>query len=626
MKIILSCLELVVTLLSISGVLAVDNPDQSNKTSFLRGGGIIANNASGRGLNPMFCGCAGCDEAALDVFAGPHKCGGRINYLQNSLGFSERDACSKIGGVEFPVECGVCDPDSCNSPPLPPPPPPPPSTGKCGCPECEDVWNTMAGDFSCGVRIEWLQSEMSTIVGGPYEESVACSKVASGEYPTECGKCDPSRCNNTNDITTNPPSKSPTPQPTKTPTEEPTNPPTKSPTKTPTKSPTVAPTRSPTKTPTQSPTKIPTESPVDNNNNNSSVDDNTLCGCSTCDNSVLSTFAGAHKCGDRISHLQNSLGFSERNACSKVAGTEYPVECGACDPDSCDRPNYNNNNDNNSIDNNNNNNNSDVSSGQKCGGAVDSSSDSATVCQRDLWNPTGDSTMHCFAYGGIGDPCHLSNNNDPNDGQSKDPSSCFGDTFYLWDEPDTQGRSYDWAGRAWLEYSRKFATQLQELKARGTRITSPMLKAGGPGVLKGNLGDFFDSCGSPCTDPSDPAYVDVIAINAFCGDFNGPDGCRGGAAFIYDEAIATSDAFGNIPVYITNWSRLQTDNPQDQVDAINAIEEFFPSSASTNPVVERIYWFGATDFGGGSSNNFLTQVLADGSTLGEVWRSKCDSL
>ena len=610
-------------MLSISGALSIDNSEQaswkdSNKTLFLRGSVTTANNnIFDRGLNPMFCGCPGCDEAAFDVYGGAYTCGGRINYLQNSRGFSERDACAKVAGDEFPVECGVCDPDSCNQQP---PTSTPPTARKCGCPECEDIWNTMAGGYACGMRIEWLQSSISTIAGGPYEENVACSKVASEEYPNECGKCDPSRCNNPTEIPSTPPSKSPTLKPTNVPTANPTNMPTQAPTKIPTQNPTVAPTPSPTETPTQSPTETPTQStttetlsqpPIDNDDNNF-IDIDPPCGCSTCDDSVWNTFAGEYKCGSRISYLQNSLGFSERDACSRVAGTEFPPECGGCDPGRCDQPSYNNNN-------------NDVSLGQKCGGAVDSSSNSETVCQRDLWNPTGDSTMYCFAYGGSGDPCHLNNNNDPNDGIFKDPSACLGDTFYLWDEPDTQNRSYDWAGRTWLEYSLRFPQQLRDLRARGTKVTSPMLKAGGPGVLTANLREFYNACGSPCSDPLNPAYIDVIAVNAFCGDFNGPSGCRGGAAFIYDEAIAASRSFDDIPVYVTNWSRLQTSNPEDQVDAIDAIEEFFPASA--NPVVvERVYWFGATDYGGGSSNNFLTQVLADGSTLGERWRSKCESL
>jgi hypothetical protein len=170
------------------------------------------------------------------------------------------------------------------------------------------------------------------------------------------------------------------------------------------------------------------------------------------------------------------------------------------------------------------------------------------------------------------------------------------------------------------------------MKARGTKVTSPMLQAGGPGVLRQNLQEFFDACGPACFDLEDPAYIDIIAINAFCGDFNGPAGCRGGAAFIYNEALATSNVFVNLPVYITNWSRLQTSNPEDQLEAIEAIDAFFPSTnnnnnnGTDNRIVQRVYWFGATDFGGGSSNNFLTTVLNDGTSLGEHWRSKCDSL
>ena len=344
----------------------------------------------------------------------------------------------------------------------------------------------------------------------------------------------------------------------------------------------------------------------------------------------MNTFAGEYTCGNRIDYLRYDLGFTEEAACSEIGGIEFPSDdiCGKCDPSRCIDNNEDEDNEDISQPNNNQPQNND--NNNKCGAAVNSSNDSNQKCMDDLWDPTGDNTMHCFAYGGIGDPCHLNNNNDINDGRNKDPSNCLGDTFYLWDEPDTQGKSYDWAGRTWLEYSRQFANEINEMRrSSGTKITSPMLKAGGSGTLYRNLNDFFNACGSPCYDKNDPAYIDIIAINAFCGDFNGPAGCRGGAAFIYNEAISASKSFQNIPVYITNWSRLQTNDPQDQVDAVNAIEEFFPADDGTNDddyVVQRVYWFGATDFGGDSSNNFLTTVLADGNTLGELWRNKCKSL
>ena len=120
-------------------------------------------------------------------------------------------------------------------------------------------------------------------------------------------------------------------------------------------------------------------------------------------------------------------------------------------------------------------------------------------------------------------------------------------------------------------------------------------------------------------------HIDIIAINAFCGPWNDQyGGCRAGASFIYNEAAAVSNAFNGISVYITNWSRLQTSSASEQLDAIGAVDEFFPSSGG---VIERVYWFGARDFGGGSTTtSYLTNVLPDGSTLGDAWRTKCDSI
>lgn len=317
--------------------------------------------------------------------------------------------------------------------------------------------------------------------------------------------------------------------------------------------------------------------------------------------------AGTYSCGERITWLQTQ-GYDEVGACVKVAGETFSDgSCTVCDPGKCDdspKPPVE----------------------QKCGGAVNFSNDSIQECQTNLWGPTNDDSMHCFAYGGPSDPCHLNNNNDVDDGLYKNPSMCNGDTFYLWDEPDTQGRDYSWAGREWLAYSQRFADEIRVMKSRGTKVTGPLLKAGESGVLESNMRVFMDACGAACSDESDPAYIDIIAINAFCGPWNDQyGGCRSGASFINQEATAVSNAFSNIPIYITNWARLQTTSPSDQINAIDAVDEFFPSSG--DGVVERVYWFGARDFGGGAeTSTYLTNVLPDGRTLGELWSSKCDGI
>ena len=52
--------------------------------------------------------------------------------------------------------------------------------------------------------------------------------------------------------------------------------------------------------------------------------DDVRCGCSTCTRNVLDTLAGNYSCGDRINWLQRVDGYSEIDACKKVAGEEFP--------------------------------------------------------------------------------------------------------------------------------------------------------------------------------------------------------------------------------------------------------------------------------------------------------------
>jgi hypothetical protein len=62
----------------------------------------------------------------------------------------------------------------------------------CGCAACtQSIWDTMAGEFSCGDRILYLQDSNAE----QYPTQVdACRRIAF-EYPCVCGGCDPGRCN-----------------------------------------------------------------------------------------------------------------------------------------------------------------------------------------------------------------------------------------------------------------------------------------------------------------------------------------------------------------------------------------------------------------------------------------------
>jgi len=75
----------------------------------------------------------------------------------------------------------------------------PTATPICGCFSCTDsvLNNNDANGYSCGARIDWLQTSESEVVGGSYNEYDSCRKV-SGEFPEECGRfCHPDECDNT---------------------------------------------------------------------------------------------------------------------------------------------------------------------------------------------------------------------------------------------------------------------------------------------------------------------------------------------------------------------------------------------------------------------------------------------
>lgn len=161
------------------------------------------------------CGCATCDEAALNTLAGAYSCGARIQWLQSAAGgsLSEDGACFVIGNIEFPQECGKCNPTVCNDSPSPSlvpsksptnipsdsptplpsarPTPLPTISHPCGCGTCDEAaLSALAGAYSCGARIQWLQS----VAGGLMSEEEACIRIGSIEFPLECENCDPNRC------------------------------------------------------------------------------------------------------------------------------------------------------------------------------------------------------------------------------------------------------------------------------------------------------------------------------------------------------------------------------------------------------------------------------------------------
>lgn len=51
-----------------------------------------------------------CTDEVLDQNAKGSTCRTRISWLMTAMGYSERHACHKVAGGEFPITCGLCDP------------------------------------------------------------------------------------------------------------------------------------------------------------------------------------------------------------------------------------------------------------------------------------------------------------------------------------------------------------------------------------------------------------------------------------------------------------------------------------------------------------------------------------
>merc|ERR1711953_574141 len=78
---------------------------------------------------------------------------------------------------------------------------------------------------------------------------------------------------------------------------------------------------------------------------------------------------------------------------------------------------------------------------------------------------------------------------------------------------------------------------------------------------------------------------------------------------------------GNRPVILGNFAWLGANTADQAVEAI-ANSRIFDRSWSG---LEAVFYFGATDYGGGTSNNFLHSQASSGSTVGAALISRCRS-
>jgi len=231
-----------------------------------------------------------------------------------------------------------------------------------------------------------------------------------------------------------------------------------------------------------------------------------------------------------------------------------------------------------------------------------------------------------MGYGGSADPCTLSITNDVDAGHNKDPSMCNNGVLILWDEPYTQadrGQGDSWRSpqtqaSQWKSYVDRWSSQLAAKRAGGMMVTTPMFTNGQPSV-QDKMNAFFDACGPDCSSPDSPYYIDVLIWNAFTGPYNHGD-FKGAGDWIKGQAGAMKSAHGNRQVWLGNFAYIGPDaNPQLEIDVMYQSGVYDPDGS-----IDAVYYFAATDYGGGSPRgvNFVTAQVGD-TTIGHELMKIC---
>jgi len=203
-------------------------------------------------------------------------------------------------------------------------------------------------------------------------------------------------------------------------------------------------------------------------------------------------------------------------------------------------------------------------------------------------------------------------------GLSKNPDACQGQYFFLWDEPMTQGKSAEWAADQWKRHVGAWGPQMQALRARGTRITTPLFTDhGGPAATK--FTQFFERCGNECNDPQSNYYIDVLATNQWL--LNPQSAHSSQEEWIKNYVAGLKQDNGNRPVILGNFAWLGATTADQQATAI-AHSRILDRSWSG---LEAVFYFAASDYGGGTTNNFLSSTTTSGSTVADALVNRCQA-
>lgn len=203
-----------------------------------------------------------------------------------------------------------------------------------------------------------------------------------------------------------------------------------------------------------------------------------------------------------------------------------------------------------------------------------------------------------------------------NYGIEKNPLECHGRYFFLWDEPMTQGLDAGWAAEQWRRHVDRWGPQIRAMRGNGTRVTTPLFTDhGGPAAEKFQA--FFSRCGIECSTPGSDYYIDVLATNQWLLSPQSSHTDR--EEWIRNEVNQISQNHGNRPVILGNFAWLHANSADQQVEAITNSRIWDRAWSG----LEAVFYFGATDFGGNTTNNFLSSQTSTGSTIAGALVNRC---
>jgi len=334
--------------------------------------------------------------------------------------------------------------------------------------------------------------------------------------------------------------------------------------------------------------------------------------------------ANGAKCIDRVKWVKDNMGKSETEAGNQIA-REF-VQCSKCG-ETVERPR---------------------ATGHYCGIAS-----SVYHCNRDADTVAAYDTEvaaalrhSCMGYGGTHPPswegftnddrdmCTLSVQNDcfkwyeasrgnwkcqHSYGIDKNPDACDGEFLFLWDEPQTQGKSATWAAEQWKRHVDQWPSQISALRARGVKVTSPMFTDhGGPAQAK--FEQFFKRCeqlGIGCSDPNSNYYINDLLTNQWLT--GGKEGHAEQEVWIRNEMATISSKFSNRRVVLGNFAWIGAKSPDQQADVIMNSKIFDRDWSG----LDGVFYFAAKDFGGNTRRNGLDQRTSSGKTLAELLANRC---